>query len=544
MNMRIPARSFVRPVQYLLRRSKHSRSLVPALLKFVFLFAALAFAPRLTRAQTQVFTRWDATLNNFSPAAIAADAQGNVYLVGNAFGEMLTMKYNSDGRVLWESWLGDANQFPAGVDIGVDGNGNVYSLGVLNSELATAKYNSSGVRQWVDYFHISGSSIQPTNIAVKPDGHVFVSGTSTDQSTGGTKALLIAYSPSGTQLWMQSTFLSGLDGFGHGVSIGVDADPQGNAVWGVYYDGNNQEYYSVIIKYDSNGNLLATNSTSNFAHSLADLTSLKVDSKGNWYAAGTGDFTDINGDANFIAAKYDPAGNIIWFDDLVPSSLGASLLTSHIAPNADGSVFISPVPGGVAKSLAKFTSSGTLLWSVQDGGFIASNSLGNVYVAGTNLSKYDPNGVLVWQRPFVGPSNQVGNPSAMTIEGGDLVLTGTATVNGAPASLTADYVQDAAKLTPLSLTFPAQAVGTQSPAQTITLKNTAEQSLAILKITSQSLDFPQTNNCPASLAPGASCTISVSFAPASSGAITGQLEVQDPWAGSPQFVKLTGTATQ
>jgi hypothetical protein len=132
----------------------------------------------------------------------------------------------------------------------------------------------------------------------------------------------------------------------------------------------------------------------------------------------------------------------------------------------------------------------------------------------------------------------------MTIEGGDLVLTGTATVNGAPASLTADYVQDAAKLTPLSLTFPAQAVGTQSPAQTITLKNTAEQSLAILKITSQSLDFPQTNNCPASLAPGASCTISVSFAPASSGAITGQLEVQDPWAGSPQFVKLTGTATQ
>jgi hypothetical protein len=160
------------------------------------------------------------------------------------------------------------------------------------------------------------------------------------------------------------------------------------------------------------------------------------------------------------------------------------------------------------------------------------------------VSKYDPNGILLWQQPFEGPSHQPATPTAINTAGGGLIVSGMTSVNGVPASLTVDYVQDAAKLTPLSLTFPAQAVGTQSPAQTITLKNTAEQSLAILNIISQSPDFPQTNNCPASLAPGAFCTISVTFVPASSGAITSQLEVKDPWAGSPQFVKLTGTATQ
>jgi Cep192 domain 4 len=536
MNIHIPLRKFARPSKRPRDSSKSSSSSV--LLKLVLLFGALAFAPIIASAQTQVFTRWDVTLNNFSPAAIAADAQGNVYLVGNAFGEMLTMKYNSDGRVLWESWLGDANQFPAGVDIGVDGDGNVYSLGVLNSEFATAKYNSSGVRQWVDYFSFPGGQITPTNIAVKPDGHVFVSGTGVQNGTGGNEALLIAYSPTGAQLWERSSSFTGFDGTPRGVAIGVAADPQGNAVLGVYYDADNQEYYSGVTKYDANGNGIASNAGT----ALAELRNLKLDSQGNWYVTGTGDFTDLTGNAHYIAAKYNPSGQVIWFDDLAPSGIGCNCPALHIAPNADGSVFLSPIPGDSSNNtLAKFSSTGARLWTVQVSGLIASNSIGYVYVAAANLSKYDPNGVLIWQRPFVGPSNQAGSPSAMTMEGGDLLLTGTTTVNNTGASLTADYVQDAAKLTPLSLTFPAQAVGTQSPAQTITLKNTAEQSLAILSITSQSLDFPQTNNCPASLAPGASCTISVTFAPASTGTVTSQLEVKDPWAGSPQFVKLSGT---
>jgi hypothetical protein len=106
-------------------------------------------------------------------------------------------------------------------------------------------------------------------------------------------------------------------------------------------------------------------------------------------------------------------------------------------------------------------------------------------------------------------------------------------------------VQDAAKLTPATLTFPNQVVGTQSSARSVVLKNTAEQSSAVSSITIDG-DFHQTNNCPATLAPGATCTISITFLPTAAGARTGTLTVHDSWAGSitnPQTTHLSGTGT-
>jgi len=91
---------------------------------------------------------------------------------------------------------------------------------------------------------------------------------------------------------------------------------------------------------------------------------------------------------------------------------------------------------------------------------------------------------------------------------------------------TVAYVQDAAKLTPASLTFGSQAVGTTSAAQSITLTNTAETILAIHSISAAG-DFGETNNCPAALAPMDSCTIEVSFHPTGAGTRTGTITVSD-----------------
>jgi hypothetical protein len=53
--------------------------------------------------------------------------------------------------------------------------------------------------------------------------------------------------------------------------------------------------------------------------------------------------------------------------------------------------------------------------------------------------------------------------------------------------------------------------------------------------------FAQTNNCGSSLAVGANCTISVTFAPYFETALTGSLVITDNAAGSPQTVSLSGT---
>ena len=96
---------------------------------------------------------------------------------------------------------------------------------------------------------------------------------------------------------------------------------------------------------------------------------------------------------------------------------------------------------------------------------------------------------------------------------------------------------------PTSLTFSGQLLTTTSAAKTVTLTNTGAGSLTINTI-GISGDFAQTNTCgalPATLAAGANCVISVTFAPTAVGARAGTLTVTDNAGGSPHTVSLSGT---
>ena len=103
-----------------------------------------------------------------------------------------------------------------------------------------------------------------------------------------------------------------------------------------------------------------------------------------------------------------------------------------------------------------------------------------------------------------------------------------------------------ATLSPTSLTFSTQAIGTTSAAKTVTLKNTGTTTLTISGIAitgTNGGDFAQTHTCGSSLTAGASCTISVTFKPTASGTRTSALSITDNAAGSPQKVPLSGIAT-
>src|SRR5437867_618476 len=99
-----------------------------------------------------------------------------------------------------------------------------------------------------------------------------------------------------------------------------------------------------------------------------------------------------------------------------------------------------------------------------------------------------------------------------------------------------------ASLSPTSLTFASQTVGTTSAAQTVTLTNTGSAALAITTI-STSGDFAETDNCGSSVAVGGNCAINVTFSPTASGTRTGSLRATDNTSGSPQTVSLTGAGS-
>jgi hypothetical protein len=104
-----------------------------------------------------------------------------------------------------------------------------------------------------------------------------------------------------------------------------------------------------------------------------------------------------------------------------------------------------------------------------------------------------------------------------------------------------------AKLTPTSLTFSTQPVGTSSTSQNVTLTNTGTAPLNVssISITGTSAKEFKTGviNCGTSLGPGANCTIPVTFAPVDPGSFTASLSVADDAVGSPQTVSLAGTAS-
>jgi hypothetical protein len=133
-------------------------------------------------------------------------------------------------------------------------------------------------------------------------------------------------------------------------------------------------------------------------------------------------------------------------------------------------------------------------------------------------------------------------PTAAGTQTGTLTFSDNFGVGQQVLDLTGTGVGPEVTLSPASLKFAAQLVGTASPVQTVTLTNTGNAALNITAIATSSV-FSQTNTCGSSVAAGASCTISVTFTPAKTGSVTGGVSITDNAPGSPQRVTLSGTGT-
>jgi hypothetical protein len=102
--------------------------------------------------------------------------------------------------------------------------------------------------------------------------------------------------------------------------------------------------------------------------------------------------------------------------------------------------------------------------------------------------------------------------------------------------------QAVATVSPTSLDFGGQPAGTTSAAQGVTLSNTGNITLQISNITLSPTSYVETTTCSGSLAPGASCSVSVSFSPPLGlmGTVAGTLSFTTN--GGSASVSLTGVS--
>ncbi|MFT3819975.1 MAG: choice-of-anchor D domain-containing protein [Rubrivivax sp.] len=138
--------------------------------------------------------------------------------------------------------------------------------------------------------------------------------------------------------------------------------------------------------------------------------------------------------------------------------------------------------------------------------------------------------------------------SSVTNSVPDLVAAGALTAGAGSAPL-ATAVQGnltaggtgVASVSPASLSFPSTNVGSTSAAQPVTVTNSGSTALAIQSVTATAEFAVSSNNCPATLAPGASCTISVTFTPAAAGSRSGSLTIANNGSTGNKTVALSGT---
>jgi hypothetical protein len=527
------------------------------------------------------------------PVAIAVDETGNVYVTGytrsndfptlNAFQKALAsaqdafisvLNATGTGLLFSTYWGGTADDQGAG--IAVDSSGNTYITGTTYStdfpvvaafqgtfegapgtgEAFVIKLDRTGQPIYATYLGGSGGVGDSGGYAVSADavGSAYVAGLASagmpvvnpiQSTTTDTSTFLTKFTPDGSAL-IYSTYLGemtdvagiAVDALGRTFVAGTVSagPPQGSVplaspIQNTFYAGLDG-YVSVL---DATGSALLFSTYLGADH--AQVLGLGVDADANVYVAGgaTGGFP-ITNPSNGI---YVPLTLVTYKPYLILPEPNAQYYAMKIGPGT-GSSFSYPTtvdlrpsatPVGiplepVSVLLANTSATGSVgITNIAiQGDFSQTNNCPKTLGAATRCEL---------QLTF--------SPTVAGNRTGTITITDTAPGSPHVINLIGTGVTPQVQLSPTSLTFEGQVVGTTSTSQIVTLTSASIAPLTISRV-SVSGDFAESNDCGSLPGPTTSCQITVVFSPMTTGSRTGTLTIVDNAPDSPQTVNLAGTA--
>lgn len=408
------------------------------------------------------------------------------------------------GSILYSTYLGGGS-LDRGNGVAVDGTGKVYVTGLTKS---TAFPTTSGAFQ-------TACKLNSQNVC---DADAFVS--KFDPTQSGSASL------------PYSTFLGGSAG-DSGNSIAVDLNnnayvtgttnstdfPLTNAVFQSGYGGGNADAF--VTELDPAGATLVY-STYLGGSNTESGNGIAVDTSGAAYVAGQTCSTDF---PLSNPAQIAPGGNCDAFVSKVIISAGIALspagltFAPQLVNTTSAPQTITLDNGDDPLTITSITISGA-----NAGDFAQTNDCGTSLPAGGKCTisvTFTPSASGTRTAAISIVDSAPGSPHVATLSG-----------TGNPSGILS--------LSPTSLSFGDQNVGSTSSPQSIQVTNTGNASLTISGIVASG-DYSETDNCTkAPLQPTTNCTIQVTFTPSASGSSTGALTMTDDAPGSPQEVLLTG----
>ncbi|MCC3155770.1 SBBP repeat-containing protein [Hymenobacter sp. 15J16-1T3B] len=403
-------------------------------------------------------------------AALAVDANGNVYVTGTSMGpyglnEFATVKYNAAGTEQWVRRYG-ANGFECRAKaMAIDGAGNIYITGITPSandfstkrfdDVMTLKYSSDGVLRWAVRGGSNTKADDPVGIGLDGAGNVYVAGSSVEEAAAPsgtwrveTVYLIEKYLPNGIRQWSARHIFP--RGGGRHEARAMTVDAAGNTyVTGTMMlaGGSYPAYYTV--KYNSSGALQWFDNYAPQDNDYSSANAIAVSSVGNVYVTGR---LSLRGVGNYYGTlKYSPTGLLLWGKYY---GYGGNNEALGVAVDASDNAYVTGLTTGSASvttdyTTLKYHADGPQLWVKSFNGYgkgddraetIVADRAGNVFVTGTSNDGgpyYDA--VTIKYAPAAGlksPSALVpGVPNSSPLPSGAPRATGTSPTAPGPAGL-------------------------------------------------------------------------------------------------------------